>query len=327
MLDISKYRYIALGLLILTVGLVIVGCSKQTTIDANLNLKGVAFSPKSTSGTDFTDFFTKANQVGNTVVWIGDWQELVNVKSAPYSIVDLAANYNLQPVVIVGVTNSGNKKLIRPLDDANTKAYLSGLTQFLNTHKVPYLGIGVEVNLLFRQSPTEFNQFVNLFKQAYEAAKKVSPQTKIFTVFQLEQLKGLRGGLFGGKENTADTDWNLIDSFSEADMVGFTSYPCLVFKDPTDIPNNYYSEIRSHTSKGVIFSEIGWFRNGPQGWDSSADEQAHFITKFNDLTKTLDPKVKIWSFLYDQQAPIPFDSMGLLSTSQMTSASLNAWSN
>jgi len=49
--------------------------------------------------------------------------------------------------------------------------------------------------------------------------KSVSPQTKVFTIFQLEQMKGLNGGLFGGvgvlfryRTSAAGADFYCIES-------------------------------------------------------------------------------------------------------------------
>lgn len=72
----------------------------------------------------------------------------------------------------------------------------------------------------------------------YDAIKSASPTTTVFTIFQLERMAGMQGGLYGGNNN-ASTEWSLLAKF-KMDAVGFTTYPDLVFKDPTDIPANFY---------------------------------------------------------------------------------------
>ena len=80
-----------------------------------------------------------------------------------------------------------------------------------------------------------------------------------------------------------------------------------------------------HTDKPVLFTESGWFRVGPMGWESSDDEQASFVARFFALMKEVKPLVIIWSFLYDQDVPEPFTTMGLLARGSSGSKAWNAW--
>jgi hypothetical protein len=153
--------------------------------------------------------------------------------------------------------------------------------------------------------------FVALYNEAYDVIKEVSPDTKVFTVLQYELLKGHN---FWSLEpaDESKTQWWMLDLF-KSDAVAFTTYPCLVYRDPSEIPDDYYSEIRDHTFKPIIFSEIGWHSEAsPAGWESSEEEQARFITKYHSLTEGFSVEVSVWSFLYDQDTLEPFRSMGLL---------------
>jgi len=77
--------------------------------------------------------------------------------------------------------------------------------------------------------------------------------------------------------------------------------------------------------KEVLFTEIGWFREGPEGWESDGEEQARFIRRLFDLTEDLKPSLLIWSFLYDPEAQPPFDSMGLLDADEAHDEAWEAW--
>lgn len=301
------------------------GCTAGTSVAQADSLHGVGFSPRSNKDVDFTGFFAKAEITGEVVSWTGDWAALSDDSSAPYVVASQAPIYHLEPIIILSISSDANRKLNRPLTPNTQIEYTNGLTQFLNKYPVRHLGIGVEVNLLARNQSVEFDQFVSLFNRTVDTVKQISPNTQVFTTFQLEQMKGLRDGLFGGKRDTLDTDWKLIQRFSKADAIGFTTYPGLIYKDPSEIPENYYSEIATYTSKPIIFSEVGWFRSGPRGWESSEKEQTDFITAFNKMTQPLKPAIKIWSFLFDQTAPVPFDSMGLLTPQEDTSMPWQTW--
>lgn len=260
-------------------------------------LKGVSFSPKSFSQQDFTSFFSKATQAGTVISWAGLGDELSKPGSAPVVIASLRSQYQFEPIMIFNNPAPNDIK-------AFAKAY--------HPH---YLGIGNEVNPSF--APT--------FNSLYNAIKSVSPNTKIFTTFQLEKTKGLNGGLFGGKNDPRADKWQDLEAFQKADFFAFTTYPGLIYKNPSDIPKDYYSEIAQHTSKDIAFSEIGWFRTGPTGWDSSEEEQAAFIHRFFADTESLHPLFRIWSFLYDPEAHGPFNTMGLLKITEETSPAWDEW--
>ena len=288
-------------------------------------LRGVSLSPKSYSSTDFTDFFAKVKETGRIVTWSGDWANLSDPKSAPYIVAQLAANNGLKPIIIAQFFTQSTGKLLRPLNDSIKQEYKAGAVSFVKAYKPEYIGFGIEINMLHESSPADFASFKAFFSEVAKAVKLESPGTKIFTTFQLERLKGLRGGLFGGANDPTTNDWALLGDFPDADVIAFTTYPCLVYGDPSDLPIDYYSEIAKHTSKPIVFTEAGWFRVGPKGWESSPDEQARFATTYIDLTKGIHPRLLVWSFLYDQTVAEPFTSMGLLGKDNSTSPAWEAW--
>jgi hypothetical protein len=168
------------------------------------------------------------------------------------------------------------------------------------------------VNTLYEKSPQDFEIFTRLFDDTCDAVKAASPGTKVFTVFQLERMKGLQGGLFGGVNDPGLAQWGLLDRFPKADLIAFTTYPGLVFPSPADIPAEYYAEAAARAAKPIAFTEIGWHSAAaPAGWESSEDEQAEFVRTFFALTAGVKPEMAVWSFLFDPETDPPFDSMGL----------------
>ena len=99
---------------------------------------------------------------------------------------------------------------------------------------------------------------MSLFNQAAIAIHQASPNTQFFTSFQLERLSGLRGGLYGGTNNLHTNNWSLLDDFSAADLLAFTSYPEIIYRTPSEIPLDYYQTIADHTAKPIAFTELGW---------------------------------------------------------------------
>lgn len=292
-------------------------------------MKGVSLSPKSFAENDFLDFFEKAKQIGGVISWTGDWNELANLKTGgPAVLASLASKYDYVPIVEVQFFTQSTGRMLRAFNAATEENYKNTAVDFVKKYKPKYFGLGVEVNVLYEKSPADFEDFVSFFPEVYDAIKNVSPKTQVFTVFQLEKMKGLNGGLFGGINDKSKNQWDLLNKFPKSDIFAFTTYPGLVYKNPADVPIDYYSEIQSKTSKQIVFTEIGWYSGaGPVAWESSEAEQAEFIKLFFDLTKDMNKKFIIWSFLYDQKAAEPFNSMGLYGSAGNAKIGRDIWLN
>ncbi len=283
--------------------------------------KGVSLS---TRGNEyFVQFFEEAKEAGNMVTWVGDWQELVDEK-APYTLYGLSEIYGYTPLVEVGYYTQGEGIMIRPLTEENKQAYMESTIDFVEKYQPEYFGMGVEINIMKEKSPGDYDEFVVFYNEVYDEIKKVSPDTKVFTVFQLEKMKGCEFWIEKSC-NSSNSHWELMDDFKK-DIAAFTTYPGLVYKDPSDIPEDHYAGINEHTSKPVAFLENGWHSEAyPPGWESSEEEQARYVGRFFELTKYLDVEVTIWSFMYDQGTIQPFNSMGLRRSDGTARPSWDAW--
>ncbi len=323
-------KSVHIGNLLLVLFLLVVGCKHEdnpSSPQQPATRKGVSLSPRSYDSAGFTDFFEKEAQAGNMVMWAGDWAELNSPLGAPVVVAELAAQYHYAPLIVAQFFTQSTGALLRPLDDSTRRTYLSGATSFAQRYQPEYLGFGIEVNILYEHSPADFDSFAAFFPVVCDSVKAHSPSTQVFTVFQLEKMKGLHGGLFGGTNDTTHTEWFLLDRFPRSDLIALTTYPALVFGEPNQLPPEYYSGISRHTTKPIAFTEIGWHSAAsPIGWESSEREQADFVSRFFDLSNSLNLKFAIWSFLYDQQTSEPFNSMGLRrSTDGNAKLAWNAW--
>ena len=87
--------------------------------------------------------------------------------------------------------------------------------------------------------------------------------------------------------------WEMIDRF-KLDLVAFTTYPGIFYRDVSDIPADHYTEILSHVSEPIAFTEMGWHGTAsPAGWESSEQVQAEFIETFFELTNDLDMELAV----------------------------------
>lgn len=292
------------------------------------SLNGVGFSPRSTQPFDIIDFFRQAKGAGNALVWYGDWKEFEYARGFPTLLVEQSYLNRLTAVIEVTTFEQTGGKLLRSLDSKTQQKYVAGAAGFASQYRPPYLGLGVDTDALYSRSPADFNNFVKLFDRTCDAVKAVSPETKIFTVFQLEKMKGLNGGLYGGTNDPSKNLWFLLDKFPKADLIAFNSYPGMIYKSPSEIPADYFTSVRAHTAKPLAISGTGWqSAQAVDGWPGSEALQAEYARAFPGLTSDLDAEFTAWSYLYDPTAlAAPFNSMGLLRSDGSPRPAWQAWS-
>ena len=205
-----------------------------------------------------------------------------------------AQTYGFTPVIGFGWTDgAGNPDLDStgdPTDswlNAETRDdFLTMVTHFVQAWPVPYLFLGNETNVYWlTHSQAEWDAWISEYEACYDAIKAVRPATVVYTCFQLERMKGL--GQHAGWSDPPH--FQLVDDLfasHKADAVGFTSYPYLEYDDPASIPSDYYDEIAAHWSDPVIFTEIGWLAAPSPPYPGSEADQAAFVPRFFDLTRT-----------------------------------------
>lgn len=153
-----------------------------------------------------------------------------------------------------------------------------------------FYSLGNEIDLFYNYEPNQedFDNYVSLVAESYDAIKSVSPHTKIMVVFKIENLID---------KNT----WFLIDKFdkNKIDLIAFTTYPYLMgYNHPSDIPSNYYDKIIQHAGgKQIAFTEIGWSSSSLAGGDEA--EQAEFLSWFVEAIDNISPAIVCWLFLHD----------------------------
>lgn len=281
------------------------------------SLRGVSLSPASYTASGLTSFLGKVETIPHAALeWQGDWQELGQANTGASLVMTNASSHHYTPLLVVSAFKDGGKSSsvpIRPLTDSQIASYVASARNYARTYRPAYFGIGVEVNRIYETSPQNYQLFLDLFHEAVTAIHAVSPDTKVFTTFQLERLRGLRGGLYGGVNDQAKNDWQLVDDFKDADLLAFSSYPGIVYQSLDAIPSDYYSSVAAHTSKPLAFTELGWpAADQAAGWTSSPQTQAGFIALFWSQTAKLPVKFSIWSFMYDQAVSAPFNHLGLV---------------
>jgi hypothetical protein len=292
--------------------------------------RGVNLSPRSFGAEDYTRFFDEARQAGNIISWSGPWPQIADLQRGPPStIAQFAAQKGLNFMIQSGYPVKRDVQSPRISDEATKASFLASLKSYVERHKPKYVAFGVEINNYDADRRDVFDELVALFPAVADAVHAASPSTRVMTIFQLEIMKGLRGGLFGGKNDPAAAQWDLLNLFPRADALGFTTYPSIIFKDPSEMPADYYTEIAKYTQKPVVFTEIGWFASAAiPDWESSEAEQAAFVARFREMVAPLNPQLMLYSFLYDPSSaglPLVFDKVGLMRLDGTPRPALEAW--
>lgn len=295
-----------------------VTAAKEQLWDVSTPFVGFSLSPGSYDEVGFNEFFETAPEAGSLVAWVGAWTD---IDGGATLVTGLAEEHGYVPVIITGFPTQDGFRVL-PEDE---QALVDAVEGFVAEHPVPFLGFGVETNaFLWEKAPEDFERFVELFADVADAVHGVSPETVVFPGFQLERLRGLKGGLFG--DEPTEPEWELIDRFPNADAIGFTTYPGLVFTDPEEMPSDYYSQIRERVDKPVVFTEVGWQAGGDLAeWSGTPEKQASFIVG-HVVEMAGWAEMLVWSFLWDQpRAPRAFVTMGLLTSQGEQRPGFGAW--
>jgi len=299
-------------------------------------LFGTTLSPRGhvslSTPQDYVDYYSGHAPYGRVIAFHAAWRDDVasagQIPALVASGLAAAAQYGFTPAVGLGWTDgSGTPDLTGESSATNswfnqeTRGEFIGLvTTLVTNHAVPYLFLGNETNSYWlTHTQAEWDEWIDVFQEAYLAIKTASPATMVFTTFQLEHMKGLGAGTTGWVD---PPHFQLIaDHAGMIDAIGFTTYPYFEHASPAAIPAAHYDEIAAHWSGPVIFTELGWLAAPEPPFPGSVGDQDGFPAVFFDRTRNLDLEYATWLFLHDFEDPaaIPgFGSIGLRSNDGLT---------
>lgn len=211
-------------------------------------------------------------------------------------------------------------------DDDVRQALITYAGYVAVNYKPAYLALGVDVNRYQVQNPDDFEQFVTLYHEGYEAIKELSPETLVFPTFQMEELQGLLP-----KEDPHQPQWQLINRFTpKNDLLAVSTYPGLAFADPEQIPSDYYTQLSLFTDLPVAITEIGYSSEAMDGNGDEATEsqQAAFLRRALADADELEMPLVVW---FASQDPIftgksPLDLVQHIGLKRQDGTAKPAWS-
>lgn len=205
------------------------------------------------------------------------------------------------------------------------KAFVADAVFVARTAKPAYLALGLEVNTTFERNPEGYLAFVEAYKEAYDAVKAVSPETKVFPGFQYEELLGILPDL-----PPHPPRWQLLEAYGgKIDLFAITTYPSFVYEVARKVPPGYYTDITKQTQLPVAFLSAG-FASAPgrENLNSSTPpEQRRYLQRLIEDADALASPFLIWYAGRDPgfaQSP-PFDLLGSLGLRDAHDQPKEAW--
>lgn len=255
---------------------------------------------------DLDAAYKRAAQLGRNAVFISQWSRLkMNVVKV---IVDksrangLVSVIGLSPTLLTG----GRKGLDVPdavkraaggrvtfANPAVRKAFVDAAVKLAEL-KPQYLCLATEINLMALGNLREYLLFSQVYKEAYRAVKRVSPNTRVFVSFQWDVMHILDTKA----PHRLNEHGKLIDLFRPAlDLIALTTYPSPHYATPAGLPRDYYSSLFNHvdSSEPIMLMEIGW----PTSGSGTESEQAAFIRRIPELFRGMRVEVIAWALLHD----------------------------
>jgi hypothetical protein len=261
--------------------------------------------------------------------------------------VDLEHYYrskHLKLIVTIDVTNglaresespalvSAHRSITEPSIQRLYRIYVHALVDKLHPD---YLGLAAETNLIREIAPRPvYDAVVRMTNDAANDVRRQhsSAALPLYVSVQVETA----WGKLGKQRAFAGIDQDLRD-FPFMNVIGLSSYPYLGgFKDPDQIPLDYYNRVRGSRKLPVMVVEGGWPSESARGvFSSSPEMQARYIARQAQL---LDAANAIAVFqlsftdldLASFPKPVPtilplFATLGLVDANLQPKPALRTW--
>ena len=263
--------------------------------------------------------------------------------------VDLEKYYrskHLKLVVTIDVTNglareseaaalvAAHRSITEPAIQRLYRNYVRAVVEIL---RPDYLGLAAETNLIRLAAPRPvYDAVVRMTNDAAADVRRVRNSTALplYASIQVETAWGRLGrqgggGFVGIEEDMRDFPFN--------NVLALSSYPYLGgFRDPRDIPLDYYTRLRGTGTLPEMVVEGGWPTVSVSGvFSTSTDMQARYIARQSELLDNANAigvfqlsftDIDVASFPKPQPAILPlFATLGLVDVDLKPKPSLPTW--
>lgn len=134
------------------------------------------------------------------------------------------------------------------------QAYLNYAIDVVEFFQPDYFAMGIEVNLLYNENPSEWEAFMELHRETYTALKARYPELPIFaSVLGVAFLDGYRD-----EDDPMKQRELLADILEYSDYYAISIYPYLTSLLTTPIPDTMWDDLLSLSDKPIAITETGY---------------------------------------------------------------------
>lgn len=272
---------------------------------------GISSLPSELTEESYAETFELAGSAGEIVLIqrTPPWEELLAGTFSEETVLAtqretaLAAEYGLDIFVAIDPTDGSRRRdrlaglpddlLGAGFSDPLIHQALLDYARYLaETYQPRYLAFGVEMNGYQQHHPEDFERFVVIYHEAYEAIKEISPDTLVFPTFQFEELQGRLPF-----QDPLPPQWYLISRFEpRLDVLAISSYPDVIFPEADGIPDSYYQQLSLYTNRPIAIAGMGFTSRASEEVSSVEAEQAQaaFLRRTLDNAQQLDMAFVVW---------------------------------
>ncbi|MGH7714347.1 MAG: hypothetical protein ACREOG_23920, partial [Gemmatimonadaceae bacterium] len=140
-----------------------------------------------------------------------------------------------------------------------------------------YLGLAAETNLIRAAAPRPvYDAVVRMTNDAATELFRDRTAADLFVSVQVETAWG--GGRFQGTNQFIGVEEDFRD-FPFMRALGLSSYPYIVFAEPSNLPDDYFSRIPNGRTLPVMVVEGGWTSGAVGAIQSSPTKQAQYVVR------------------------------------------------
>ena len=251
---------------------------------------------------------------------------------------------HLKLIVTIDVTNGLARESEAPAlvalhrsitEPAIQRLYRNYIRALVDKLHPDYLGLAAETNLIREIAARPvYDAVVRMTNDAAADIRKMHPAATLplYVSMQVETA----WGRLGRQRTFAGIDQDMRD-FPFINMIGLSSYPYLGgFKDPGQIPLDYYTRVKGMRTLPVMIVEGGWPSESARGaFSSSREMQAKYIARQAQLLDAADAvgvfqlsftDLDLASFPKPLPAVLPlFATLGLVDANLQPKPALSTW--
>ncbi len=217
--------------------------------------------------------------------------------------------------------------------------YLKYILRMIEIFKPQYLAIGIEVNLLIRNTPALWPQYLDLHRNIYSEIKKRHPKLKIMATVDANPL--LEG--YTDEDNYKAQIKGLQELLPYVDMLGVSVHPVMSKYHADFLPPDIFDKIFTFTKKPIAITESSYPAqiwtikvNGMKfDFNGSEVKQNNFLlTMLNAAEKYRSPFVinftirdydELWKSIGSPDAALPWRDTGFYDADGSPRLALRTW--